>query len=159
MTALQVRDFPDELYQRLRVRAERDHRSIAQQTIVAVEEMLGERSCEHAERRSARSVYRPRFSSDRERAARIEKRKRIFERLDACADACQPVLDDEQITALIRSSRDERTDGILESSGLPVGSGKGIEFGNAPGAGCATGSERGVCGCDVSSRNDLFQEA
>lgn len=40
MPALQVRDFPDKLYVELRQRAEQEHRSIAQQTIVAVESYL-----------------------------------------------------------------------------------------------------------------------
>ena len=37
MPALQVRDFPQDLYDELRVYAERNHRSIAQQTIACVE--------------------------------------------------------------------------------------------------------------------------
>ena len=37
MPALQVRDFPQELYDELRNYAERNHRSIAQQTIACVE--------------------------------------------------------------------------------------------------------------------------
>ena len=37
MPALQVRDFPQDLYDELRDYAERNHRSIAQQTIACVE--------------------------------------------------------------------------------------------------------------------------
>lgn len=40
MPALQVRDFPATLYDELKECAARNHRSIAQQTIIAVEEML-----------------------------------------------------------------------------------------------------------------------
>ena len=40
MPALQVRDFPDDLYEQLKAYAASQHRSIAQQTIVAVEQML-----------------------------------------------------------------------------------------------------------------------
>lgn len=40
MPALQVRDFPEELYERLKECAASQHRSVAQQTIVAVERML-----------------------------------------------------------------------------------------------------------------------
>ena len=36
MPALQVRDFPDELYVELKACAEREHRSVAQQMIVAL---------------------------------------------------------------------------------------------------------------------------
>ena len=42
MPALQVRDFPDELYERLRVFAAANHRSIAQQTISCVESTLSQ---------------------------------------------------------------------------------------------------------------------
>ena len=44
MPALQVRDFPATLYDELKECAARNHRSIAQQTIIAVEEMLSEAS-------------------------------------------------------------------------------------------------------------------
>ena len=44
MPALQVRDFPATLYDELKEYAARNHRSIAQQTIIAVEEMLAEAS-------------------------------------------------------------------------------------------------------------------
>jgi hypothetical protein len=40
MPALQVRDFPAELYSCLRDCAKREHRSISQQTIIAVREHL-----------------------------------------------------------------------------------------------------------------------
>lgn len=40
MPALQVRDFPEELYEELRAYAEENHRSIAQQTIACVENEL-----------------------------------------------------------------------------------------------------------------------
>ena len=40
MPALQVRDFPEDLYEKLKEVAAREHRSVAQQTIVAVEAMV-----------------------------------------------------------------------------------------------------------------------
>ena len=40
MPALQVREFPDELYDRLRAYAAKNHRSIAQQTVACVESDL-----------------------------------------------------------------------------------------------------------------------
>lgn len=40
MPALQVRDFPDDLYARLKESAAKNHRSIAQQTIACVEAQL-----------------------------------------------------------------------------------------------------------------------
>ena len=40
MPALQVRDFPQTLYEQLRDFAQANHRSIAQQTIAAVDQMI-----------------------------------------------------------------------------------------------------------------------
>jgi plasmid stability protein len=40
MPLLQVRDFPPDLYDRLRRKADADHRSIAQQTVALLEEAL-----------------------------------------------------------------------------------------------------------------------
>ena len=42
MPALQVRDFPDELYEKLRLFAAANHRSISQQTISCVESSLSQ---------------------------------------------------------------------------------------------------------------------
>ena len=47
MPALQVRDFPDDLYEQLKAYAASQHRSIAQQTIVAVEQMLEAADAQH----------------------------------------------------------------------------------------------------------------
>ena len=47
MPALQVRDFPDDLYEQLKAYAASQHRSIAQQTIVAVEQMLEAADAKH----------------------------------------------------------------------------------------------------------------
>ena len=47
MPALQVRDFPDELYEQLKAYAASQHRSVAQQTIVAVEQMLEAADAQH----------------------------------------------------------------------------------------------------------------
>lgn len=41
MPLLQVRDLPEELYKRLKVVAEAEHRSIAQETIVLLKKALG----------------------------------------------------------------------------------------------------------------------
>lgn len=40
MAALQVKDFPDELYEQLRLCAEMNHRSISQQTTCIIEDYL-----------------------------------------------------------------------------------------------------------------------
>ena len=40
MPTLQVRDLPDEIYQKLRYLAEKEHRSLAQETIILLKEGL-----------------------------------------------------------------------------------------------------------------------
>lgn len=84
MPALQVRDFPEELYEELREYAVRNHRSIAQQTIEAVELMLRDDSSggnvAAVKAASARAACGCReFGSAEERDAVIAKRKAIFE--------------------------------------------------------------------------------
>jgi hypothetical protein len=73
MAALQVRDFPADLYEKLRQRAEQEHRSISQQTIVAIQEHLlgpnGNNGC---------GVTKP-----VEVESRVEKRRRLFAEIAA----------------------------------------------------------------------------
>jgi plasmid stability protein len=40
MKSLQIRDMPEDLYESLRLRAEKDHRSLAQQAVVLLSEAL-----------------------------------------------------------------------------------------------------------------------
>ena len=80
MPALQVRDFPDDLYEQLKAYAASQHRSIAQQTIVAVEQMLEAADAQHYwdGHDLHRLERRPRyfdFDTEARRAVRIEKRK------------------------------------------------------------------------------------
>ena len=71
MPALQVRDFPEDLYEELRAYAQRQHRSIAQQTIVAVQDYLAEKekgggpakSSEHIDNRERRRKVIERINS------------------------------------------------------------------------------------------------
>ena len=104
MPALQVRDFPATLYDELKECAARNHRSIAQQTIIAVEEMLSEASAPSSAR-AGRGLSRDsecapssgagnEFSAPFERgvvglregraarAARSRKRQQLFEECD-----------------------------------------------------------------------------
>lgn len=90
MPALQVREFPDDIYEELKAAAAREHRSIAQQTIICVERFLREASarerkienegCWH--RVTPHSSYQQ-DESTREREARIAKRRETFRRIDA----------------------------------------------------------------------------
>ncbi|WP_455163905.1 FitA-like ribbon-helix-helix domain-containing protein [Slackia exigua] len=90
MPALQVREFPDDIYEELKAAAAREHRSIAQQTIICVERFLQEASAR--ERKAENEGYRHRGTSlpycrqdesTREREARIAKRRETFRRIDA----------------------------------------------------------------------------
>ena len=92
MPALQVRDFPDELYAQLKESATADHRSIAQQTIVAVEHFL----------RSAGA-----------RPDAADKRARLFAQFDSIATA--PVTTDDEIVTLIAAGRSDRTSAVIEA--------------------------------------------
>lgn len=143
MPALQVRDFPDELYVQLKECADNEHRSIAQQTIVAVEEMLRARASA-AERReggsapagveaqdaladrvadavASRTMRTPScldFSTEAERQARIQKRKEIFARIDRMnAERTTPPPSAEQVVQWVREGREEHTNDILVAAG------------------------------------------
>jgi len=48
MAALNIKQFPDELHDRLRARAGRDHRSVAQEVIHLLDEILAEPKKQHA---------------------------------------------------------------------------------------------------------------
>lgn len=122
MPALQVREFPDDIYEELKAAAAREHRSIAQQTIICVERFLQEASarerkienegCWH--RVTPHSPYQQ-DESTREREARITKRRETFRRIDALPKldlpngALGPV-------DIIRGMREERDTQILGTS-------------------------------------------
>ena len=122
MPALQVREFPDDIYEELKAAAAREHRSIAQQTIICVERFLREASarerkienegCWH--RVAPHSSYQQ-DESTREREARITKRRETFRRIDAFPKldlpngALGPV-------DIIRGMREERDTQILGTS-------------------------------------------
>ena len=53
MAILQMRDLPDELYEKLKVRAKEERRSIMQQAVVLLEEALSE---DHNKTRRKRAI-------------------------------------------------------------------------------------------------------
>lgn len=127
MSALQVRDFPATLYDELKEYAARNHRSIAQQTIIAVEEMLAEASAlssAHAERglsqdsegascsRASRKLSAPSeggivgvCESRAAREARSRKRQQLFEECDEIPWRGGG-LSTEDIVEMVREGRD-----------------------------------------------------
>jgi plasmid stability protein len=72
MPALQVRDFPADLYEELKARAKRESRSLSQQTIVAVRE--------HLATPQGQTVRFPAHTENGE--WRIARRKALFEEMD-----------------------------------------------------------------------------
>lgn len=109
MPALQIRDLPQGLYDELRLRAEREHRSLAQQATVAIEQHL--RMVPPAEQ-PARQL-----TEEEERQARIAKRKAIFARIDAMPKAEIPE-DFPDVVEIIHEGREGRLDRIGLECGL-----------------------------------------
>lgn len=112
MPALQVRDFPQGLYDELKLSAARDHRSIAQQVVALVDGAL------HAPMPAApRHVARVTagdfaFDTEAERQERIRRRKEIFARLDA-----NPVTmpsDFPSPAEIVRAIRDDKEEELDE---------------------------------------------
>lgn len=132
MPALQVRDFPEDLYEKLKACAEREHRSIAQQTVVAVEQMVQAREgsdaaageCRAVRTGGCQSAMVPReplgfdFSTEAERAARIAKRKALFEEIHRFNEEHHvPSVSADEIVRITRESREERANAFFRAIG------------------------------------------
>lgn len=121
MPALQVRDFPDDLYEQLKDYAASQHRSIAQQTIVAVEQMLATTNASHYwDGKELYRVIRPRidFDTEADRLERIEKRKALFEEIGRITWK-GPKPTTEEIVELVHEGRRERDRQISDVLNLP----------------------------------------
>ena len=119
MPALQVRDFPATLYDELKRYAAANHRSVAQQTIIAVEEMLATQSIlEEEGRRVHGSACRPMVETEdaapipgltdqisSSKARRVERRKQLFRDFDEIAWR-GPEPSAEDIVQMVREGRD-----------------------------------------------------
>lgn len=121
MPALQVRDFPAGLYEELKECAALNHRSIAQQTVIAVEEMLAAFSDDVDDCR--RSMEIPAGSHDGDggvwvlpqsratqrsfapRKARSEKREELFREFDEIRWG-KPSVSTEDVVSMVREGRD-----------------------------------------------------
>lgn len=109
MTALQVRDFPSDLYEELRMSAEQDHRSIAQQTIALLNQSLHASQAQPAS--AAASAHRmppwvPRGESLMQQQERLNRRKAILSRLlGGSGTSPKEALDPMRA---VQESRDER---------------------------------------------------
>ena len=137
MPALQVRDFPDDLYAELKSCAAEEDRSISQQTVHILREYL------KAHKRLAgrsdwmvvpktevqtsvlgggahsspkRESYYCDTATEAERQARIEKRRKIFEEIEAFQ---HPEIPDDfpSPAELVRQGREERDEQIFAALG------------------------------------------
>lgn len=115
MPALQVRDFPDDLYEMLRQSAARNHRSIAQQTIAYVEEGLLSAPPSGDENASSRFIN---FEEITRKAKRIEKRINIFSNFRNVKWFDTPPTPD-QILATVHEGREERMSDLMMSAEMP----------------------------------------
>ena len=100
MPALQIRELPQGTYDALKLRAEREHRSMAQQATVAIEEHL---------RLVPRASEPRRLTEEEERQARIAKRKALFAEIDAMPKIELPE-DFPSVVEIIHQAREERLD-------------------------------------------------
>jgi enoyl-CoA hydratase/carnithine racemase len=106
MAYFQVRDFPEELSAQLRELAKKEHRSVAQQAIVAIEEHVA---------RAYRQEHLPQAHGDGFSPRNVdsynylEKRQRVFERIHALPKPKNPG-SSEKILAAIHEGRAERDD-------------------------------------------------
>lgn len=133
MPALQVRDFPPTLYDELKEYAARNHRSIAQQTIIAVEEMLAasaqlassvespkqgplEPFGEHAVGISRQWESWPQSRTISEQ--RLWRRQQVFANFDKIAWK-KTLADADDVVTLINEGREERLSRILASVDSP----------------------------------------
>ena len=138
MPALQVRDFPMELYGELKAYASQHHRSLAQQTIIAVDEMLRRyRGCEgdgtdlRARGRNGGAISQGSEAFDGGVAPRRAtgslwsdqakcRRQQLFSSLDALSwEGESPST--EAIVELVNAGRRERDERVFQASSDPFG--------------------------------------
>ena len=115
MPALQVRDFPEDLYEKLKMLAAREHRSVAQQTIVAVEAMVsGETKAAESDTCHHQALYLD-FDTEAKRAARIKKRQELFESTKVLTKRNPQMqeLSADDIVKTIRDAREERPEHLF----------------------------------------------
>lgn len=119
MPALQVKDFPDDLYEELRECAAEECRSVSQQTIYGLREFLRMRKAYQSVKNA---LWAAPYVTDllekeeeQKRLERVRKRHELLERIRERGPANIP--DDFPSAAeIIREMREERTDRILEAT-------------------------------------------
>lgn len=106
MPALQVRDFPPALYAQLKERAEQEHRSVAQQTVVAIESYLQQQP--PAERGNFTVIQGDALT-------RAQKRRRVYDKIDALPriEAPEGFPSDVELLHQCREERDRQLLSVL----------------------------------------------
>lgn len=120
MPALQVKDFPDDLYEELRECAAEECRSVSQQTIYGLREFL---RMHKAYQSVKNALWAAPYVTDlleeeeeQERLERARKRHELLERIRERGPANIPA-DFPSAAEIIREMREERTRQILEAVG------------------------------------------
>ena len=127
MPALQVRDFPEDLYEELKNAADRDRRSIAQQTTYLVEQALHRHPAQQTAgypasgSLPAEGLLNPGrvYETEASRQARIEKRRGVFARIDRLPETI--LYDAPDPAVVVRQMREERDDQLMEAIEFPFG--------------------------------------
>lgn len=135
MPALQVRDLPQDIYDRLVLSAERDHRSLAQQTTYILEQHLRHvddleevPTISEASHGVADMGYAARARTPQSSTSAIERKQRklqLFARGRALLESSQrnELTPAEDLLAALRAKRDERLEvtlGIGSQGGEPL---------------------------------------
>lgn len=120
MPALQVRDFPEDVYQQLKERAKLDRRSLSQEAVYLIVKGLNAQDetyakvGDHVFRESRASWLRALEEDPEERERRAKRRAELFARIDARG----PIGSEDDPTdsaRLVREGRAERDRQIIES--------------------------------------------
>ena len=120
MPALQVKDFPDDLYEELRECAAQECRSVSQQTIYGLREFLRMHKAYQSVKNALWAApYLTDLLEDKERQERQERAKRRCELLKQIRELGPANIpsDFPDPAELIREMREERTNQILEAVG------------------------------------------
>lgn len=113
MPALQVRDFPEELYNQLRSCAAEQDRSISQQTTYVLRRFLESYQRGASEAEAGAATHGAACSSAAGSAARIDRRRRNFAQLEASFEGAPGFDGLPSSVDVIREMREERDEHLL----------------------------------------------
>jgi hypothetical protein len=108
MAYLQVRDFPEELHKQLKEVAKREHRSVSQQTIIAIKEHVAEAV---ARAKTVEWSSHQRFLRGKDCSEKIAMKRKILDEINAMPNLVADI-SSEDIIRTIHEGRQERDDRI-----------------------------------------------